>query len=1621
MGSGSSVTNAGVISAGSVFSAVYFDGVGTVTNQAGGSISNTATSVQFVGAGSTLDNAGAISNTNTNAAVYFNNAGTVTNRATGTVSSTNGYGVQLAGANASVTNFGSITAGLRAVSLDGANSTLINSGSITGGNAAVLAAGGSVTNSGSIIGTGGSGLAFSNGGVVANQFNGLIRGATNGVNGAAGMATVTNAGAITGLNGAGVRLAGGGSVDNLSGGSISGTSAAILSVGSFVDTITLRDDSTLTGGLSLAGGGDTLFMHGGAATSGLIDGGDDFDAFVVAGAGSSSFDIGNLINFESRTMNGAGTFTLTGVDASTVTWTINSGALAVSGGAAINDAVAVTIAAPGALQLNASERIGALNGSGFVALGSSTLTVGGAGASNYAGVIGGSGGVTVTGGGVLTLSGANTYTGATTASGATLRLGASNVLADATNLTASFGGVVDMGTFSDTVATSTFFTGTRLDGTGTLTAGSYTSYGAVINANLGAGTFNAIAGTTTLNGTAGAGQVLVNGGALSLGASNRLADTATVSVSSGSRLELNAFNETVGVLTLNGLLNGTGTLTAAQYALNGGTVNANLGSGALFSIGSSTLNGTASAGQVAVTGGTLTLGSSNRLADGAAVTVASGATLALGGFTDTVGTIDLAGVLAGTGTLTAGTYTLSGGVVNANLGAGLLIQQSGVSTLNGMSGSAQVSVNAGTLDLGASNRLADTATVLVASGATLNLNAFDDTVGLVLLNGTLGGTGTLTAGEYDLNGATINANLGAGNLFNVGGVSLLTGSSAAANVVVQAGTLDLGASNRLADTATVLVASGSTLNLNAFDDTVGLALLSGTLAGTGRLTAGEYDLNGATVNANLGAGNLFNVGGVSTLNGSSAAGNVVVQAGTLTLGASNRLADTATVSVASGSILNLNAFDDTVGLAMISGALNGTGTLTAAQYQLNAATVNANLGAGALFNLGGVSTLNGTAAASQVSIDAGTLRLGANERLSDAASVWTAAGATFNVNGFNERIGALFGTGNVDVGAGRLTFGGVESGFGGRLSGSGSLVHTGGLFTLMGDHTIASISNTGGELRFLGTTTGGLTASGGSVTGAGTIGGALRASNGAILSPGLAGVQDGIGGFTAGGLTLNGGTLAIDVLGKSGGNLIDQLRINGAATLTGGLLAPTFRGSAATDFDFSTRYLFLQANTLVGTFANGGTFTAAGPENLFWRVRYDLSPNGAVLELRELTDFDPGATGTGNQRAVGQALSGGQLNASDDFAGILSLIAGLNAADRAAAFDSISGEPLADMTTSLFGANDSFLTAVRDGGLGGRDDGGEAMNFVDGLSFAGGRDNVADRLGDVLGAFDPSASTARGAGGWVSAYAGDQTLDGKPGQATVDSRLNGFAGGYGVRNGSMSIGAAGGVSRLEGDVAARDAHYESDLSHAAAYVAFDDGAWATDVTATFYGGDLDSRRGVRVGAFGGQAIGNTHVEGQALSASVARRFQVSDNTMIALGAIGTASNASVDGFTETGAGGLSLQASGLERDWQSLQLSARATQDYRVDGRGFRIYAGAGVLATTGDRQATGDMRFSGAPTGFGAFTIEGAETPPLAGLADFGLEVGVAEGVTVSAGYRGLFSERLQDNQVGVKLKASW
>ena len=820
-GNGSSLINAGTITSNSSYSGVYFDGTGTVTNQAGGAISNTGTAVRFAGAGSALDNAGSISNTTNSSAVYFANTGTVVNRADGTITSANARAVRMAGVDASVTNAGLIAGGDTGVFLEGANGSVTNTGTIriTGGSANDIisgvyssATGTTVTNSGTIESslTDGRGVYLAGGtGTITNQSGGTISG--NGT------------GAAILLTGAGYTL------DLQAGSTVNGQIDASATTG--LNTVTLA--GALNGGYAGGSGSDVVTLVGGA-TFGALLGADGTDTLILGGMADSALDIGQTVGFESRTLNGGAVWTLSGADSDAADWTLDSGTLRLTGGLSVHDAAGVRVNSGATLSVGASEAIGALNGAGAVTIDANrTLWVGTNNADSlFSGVISGAGGLSQTGSGTLTLSGTNTYTGDTRVDAGMLRLGASNVIADASRLI----------------------------------------------------------------------------------------------VQTGAILDLNGFNETVAVTYLNGTIQGAGMLTSADLFLNGATVNANLGAGRLGNAaGTSILNATSNAGQVTVYAGTLRLGASDRLADTASLTVFGGSTLDLQGFNDTVGVAYLNGTLQGSGTLTAADQFLNGAVINANLGAGFLANAGGVSTLNGTSAAGTVSVLAGTLRLGASERLANTASLSVSSGATLDLQGHDETVAVAWLNGTVNGqpvpfapqpnfdakgvdgpltlpvptgTGTLTAAEYQLNGATINANLGTGNLFNTGGVSTLNGTAAAGLVSVQAGTLRLGQAERLADTATLSVSSGATLDLQGHDETVAMALLNGTLnstvslpspeadqaqvipalsvstkgtdgplttpapTGTGTLTAAEYRLNGATINANLGTGILFNLGGL---------------------------------------------------------------------------------------------------------------------------------------------------------------------------------------------------------------------------------------------------------------------------------------------------------------------------------------------------------------------------------------------------------------------------------------------------------------------------------------------------------------------------------------------------------------------------------------------------------------------------------------------------------------------------------------------------------------------------------------------------------------------------------------
>src|SRR6185503_1998870 len=184
----------------------------------------------------------------------------------------------------------------------------------------------------------------------------------------------------------------------------------------------------------------------------------------------------------------------------------------------------------------------------------------------------GTGTLSKTATGTATLNGTAAASVVTVNAGGTLTLGSANRFTGTPDVTVA--GTLNIAG-AESANTFTLSNGT-LGGTGnTLTAATYDLNGGTVNANLGAGTLNQLSNTTTLNGTADAATVNVTGGTLALGANDRLANTAAVSVDGATAvLDLGGFTDTVGSLVMGtgGTLN-NGTLTAATYDLNDATVN----------------------------------------------------------------------------------------------------------------------------------------------------------------------------------------------------------------------------------------------------------------------------------------------------------------------------------------------------------------------------------------------------------------------------------------------------------------------------------------------------------------------------------------------------------------------------------------------------------------------------------------------------------------------------------------------------------------------------------------------------------------------------------------------------------------------------------------------------------------------------------------------------------------------------------------------------------------------------------------------------------------------------------------------------------------------------------------
>ncbi len=324
----------------------------------------------------------------------------------------------------------------------------------------------------------------------------------------------------------------------------------------------------------------------------------------------------------------------------------------------------------------------------------------------------GAGTVSLTSNVNVTLSGANSYTGGTTVdTGATLNL-TNNAAAGTNGITLQPGSTLGL----NNVAITNMVSGSgdpNINVTGASSMPTYTGAAGTTFNILGTDnsattdvltvtTANATyAGTTNVGGTAAGSSVTLTGGA-----ANAFGSTSMVSVFTGSVLNLGGFGQTIGSLS------GAGTVTdsggAATLTIGGGT--ATTFSGAITGMNTAlmlsnagtglTLSGSGNTygGATTISGGSLMGGATNAFSSGSATTI-SGGTLNLGGFSDTITNVSLAGGTISNGNLTAG-VTSTGGTISANLvGASTLTNTSGTTTLSGTTPNWATTINGGTLAL----------------------------------------------------------------------------------------------------------------------------------------------------------------------------------------------------------------------------------------------------------------------------------------------------------------------------------------------------------------------------------------------------------------------------------------------------------------------------------------------------------------------------------------------------------------------------------------------------------------------------------------------------------------------------------------------------------------------------------------------------------------------------------------------------------------------------------------------------------------------------------------------------------------------------------------------------------
>lgn len=490
-------------------------------------------------------------------------------------------------------------------------------------------------------GTGGSGTLTATGGATITVGTQLYIGGLGGTggncgcsgNGGAGGAGVFNLGDGSTLNltGAAFTINGNGTL-NIGNATANGTTAGTVTglVGSITNAGTInfnQSDAAYTFATAIAGTGAVVQNASGIT---FLTGANTYSGATIVNAGLINFSNGGNLGTGRITLNGGG---LQWAAANTTDISGRLNALGASGGTFDTNGNDVTLASG----------------------------------------ISGIGGLTKTGAGILTLTNANSYTGETTISNGTLKLAGAGTLAGATGVSLTGGSAVfDLSTgSSQSVAHLSGVAGSLVAlGANTLTLTDNTSQtfsGSLTGS--GGGLVKQGTGTLTLSGASTyTGGTALRQGRLNLG-NNLALGTGTLSMDDDTTLGFSADGLTIAnAIQLTGNNDpviDTGAFNATlSGAISGGGFITKEGTGTLTLSGANNYTGATNVAQ-----GTLKAGAANTFSAASAHSVASGATLDLAGFNQSVaslansGTVSLVGATAGTTLTVTGAYVGNNGVL----------------------------------------------------------------------------------------------------------------------------------------------------------------------------------------------------------------------------------------------------------------------------------------------------------------------------------------------------------------------------------------------------------------------------------------------------------------------------------------------------------------------------------------------------------------------------------------------------------------------------------------------------------------------------------------------------------------------------------------------------------------------------------------------------------------------------------------------------------------------------------------------------------------------------------------------------------------------------------------------